>query len=172
VKTSIKMKSSVEYLRKRLAALDPDLTMCTIGIEEIQKACNHAAFDYVHMVALAKEMTDCGFDLIPRLRDDFSSTPYLWVTPRPKPLDPKAKHAAPAMCWMGASANGGGPMRIKEGVLIFTKEGYAVGALVKRGVGDIDVRQIPWIRIVESGQEKAAVLDYAEGHPKIIIPAR
>lgn len=165
-----KKQSPVEYLQKRLSMLSKDITMITIGIEEIRKVIKDTSFDYPQMVAAAKEAVGLDFDLTPRSNDDFSSTPYLWVTPRPKPLDPKAKHTAPEMCWMGASANGGGPVRIKEGVLIFSKEGYAYGALVKRGIGDIDVRQIPWKVIVDSKSEKAAVLDYAEDQPMIIIP--
>jgi hypothetical protein len=124
------------------------------------------------MVAAAQDVKGLGFDLTPRSSDDFSNTPYLWVTPRPQPLDPNIRHTPPEMCWMGANANGGGPIRIQEGVLIFTREGYAYGALVKLGIGDIDVREIPWKNIVDSRSEKAAVLDYAEGQPIIIIPIK
>lgn len=172
-KASSKPKLSLEdHLRAELQKIGPGLLMTTFSIETMRKACRDPSIDYRKMVEAAEKVSGKEFDLTPRRSDDFSSEPYLWVTPRPKPLDPKVKHSAPEMCWMGANANGGGPIHIKEGVLIFSEEGYAYGALVKRGIGDIDTRKIPWKKIVESGSEEAAVLDYAEGNPLIIIPAK
>ena len=161
------------FVQQHLTTLDQSLTMGYIFLSDVRKELGRDNIEYADLAAAAAAVKSNGFDLTPRHPDEYSHEPYLWVTPSPKPAEPvNGKIQPPEKCWIIRSPDGRASRRIKEGLLVFSKPGYATGFMAKQGFGDFNVESFDWADLLKAndGHHEAFILDYVDGGPITVIP--
>lgn len=105
--------------------------------------------------------------LVVRGPDEFSEGIYIWICS--KPPDTTITRA-PERCWIIRHADSDATRNIAEGLLVFSRSGYAIGFMAAVGFGDFNVEAWTWQDLAEKAKREHAVLDYVEGRAKNIIP--
>lgn len=79
-------KSVAAFLQQHLSSLDQSQMMGFVFLSNIREELGREDVDYDDLAKAAAEVTSNTFNVTPRQPDDFSDEPYLWITPRPKPV--------------------------------------------------------------------------------------
>ena len=158
-----------EHIRNYLNTRTTDFETGFIFSEEIARALGPEVVRAAHyQVERCRSKTlDCRRKR--RRRDDFSSLPYVWVSARP---DTWKSNVPPETCWVIRSPDGQASLRVDEGLLVFSRMGYANGHASSLGMGDFNLQSFSWSELVKAPGRSydAAVIDFVADQGKVIIP--
>ena len=157
------------FIRDHLNALAADFETGFIFSVDIAQALGIEVVSSVVLSAAVESLGPMPFYLIARGPDDFSSLPYVWVSARPE----KWKSSVPPeTCWVIRSPDGHSSLRVAEGLLVFSRRGYANGHATSLGLGDFDLVSFSWSELAKAPRRSydAAVIDFVADQEKVIIP--
>ena len=158
-----------EHIRNYLNTRTTDFETGFIFSEEIARALGLEVVSSAALSAAVQSLAATPFYLIVRGPDDFSSLPYVWVSARP---DTWKSNVPPETCWVIRSPDGQASLRVAEGLLVFSRMGYANGHATSLGIGDFNLQSFSWSELAQAPGRSydAAVIDFVAGEAKVTIP--
>jgi len=158
-----------QVIATRLETFDYNtLMMGYIFIQELAEATDLEDLSYGEMSDAAKALKSNAYDMYPRHADEFSSQPYLWVTPSPNCKKPATFGEPVDSAHIILTNDRTRVMALEERLLIFSHHGYAAGYIISKGVGDFDIKSHSWDELLESPFEEV-ILDYVvDATPNVI----
>lgn len=131
-----------------------------VTIDEMKEAV--VAFDSPHWY------------LVARNADSFSPEPYLWIAPKPSaPEMVDGAFVIPDPCFLIRHPELSQSRRVPEGLLVFSRPGYAIGYAIAAGMSDFNVEPFSLKSIKTSSlRDPRLVIDHVDGRPHAVAMLR
>jgi hypothetical protein len=157
-------KKVQSLIAKRFAEASPDSLMSFIFLDDMSKEVGEVV-PFETFEAAAKAAKSNRLEMTIRTGDDFSPRPYIWFAPKPTERLSKLPDSVSVIRSPCRTQS----MRVKEGILVFSKAGYAVAHMLSIDVGDFNVEDFSLDVLRRSGID-TVVLDYAGEEDMNIFP--
>lgn len=153
-----------DLIAKRFAEASPDSLMSFIFLDDLSKEVGEdVSLETFKEAAMAAKSN--RFEMTIRTSDDFSPRPYIWFAPKPTERFSKLPDSVSVIRSPCRTQS----MRVKEGLLVFSKAGYAVAHMLSIDVGDFNVEDFS-LDVLRRSEIDTVVLDYAGEEDMNIFP--